>query len=88
MTTAVVTRGVASIQQIAQYISFKQKSGERFRATWPSCFILRVTGDIFLYLKINFGLEKSVDPDEIFHPGLHCLSKYRIGASGLQRVNP
>ena len=88
MTIAVVKREVASIQQIPQYICFKENSGERLRATRPSCFILRVTGGIFLSLKINFVLEKCVDPDEIFHPGLHCLSKYRIGASGLQRINP
>ena len=39
MTTAGSTREVASIQHIPQYTSFKQNSGEHFRATWPSCFI-------------------------------------------------
>ena len=37
MTTEGVTREVASIQQILQYILFKQNAGDPFRATWPSC---------------------------------------------------
>ena len=40
MTTEGITREVASILQLPQYISFKQNSGERFRAIWPSCFSL------------------------------------------------
>ena len=38
MTTTGVTREVTSFQQMPiKNISFKQKSGERFRATWSSC---------------------------------------------------
>ena len=38
------------------------------------------------------GFFDSVDPDEMqhyaaFHLGLHCLQKYSLGVSGIQRVN-
>ena len=47
---------------------------------------------LFLSLKINFQLANSADPDEMldgaaFHLGLHCLQKYLLWGSILQRVN-
>ena len=54
---------------------------------------LRVKKDIvFLSLKIVSVITNSADPDEMlhyaaFHLGLHYLSKYCLGVSGLQRVN-
>ena len=48
--------------------------------------------DMYFSLKIEFVLANSADSDKIshyvaFHPGLHCLPKYLLGVSGLQRVN-
>ena len=47
---------------------------------------------VFLSLKIKFILANSEGPDEMpqiaaFHLGLHCLRKYPLGISSLQRVN-
>ena len=46
--------------------------------------------DIFLSLKIVLILANSVDTDEMqhyaaFHLGLHCLPKYQLGVSSIQR---
>ena len=40
----------------------------------------------------RFVLATSVDPDEMphyvaFHLGLHCLQKYTLGVTSIQRVN-
>ena len=73
---------------VFNYISFKQNSGERFKAAWPSCF----NYDVFLFSKVVLILANGADPGEIqhyvaFHLGLHCLPNYRYGISSIQRVN-
>ena len=47
---------------------------------------------IFLFLKIDFVLANSGDPDEmrhfrLFHLGLRCLQKYLFRGFSLKRVN-
>ena len=46
----------------------------------------------YIFFKIVLFLANIVDPAEMqhyaaFHLGLHCLLTYRLGVSGIQRVN-
>ena len=61
------------------------------------CIYCKVTGYsfkkdiVFLSLMTKFVSVNSADPDEMphyaaYHLGLHCLPKYLLGASSLQRV--
>ena len=50
MALPLVSLGTWSAFNRYLYVSFKQNSGERFRASWPSC--------------LEVSLENSVEPDQ------------------------
>ena len=38
------------------YVSFKQNSGERLRATWPSCYKIDMLFNIYSLIKVYFKM--------------------------------
>ena len=72
----------------------------KFDTVKSECALVYITGshvilspkNIFLSLKIDFGLANNQDPDKMphyaaFHLGFHVCQSTRLGDSSTQRIN-
>ena len=83
-SSLVNTRDMVSFQQIP-ICKLQTNSGERFRATWPSClymyrFIISKSTFLEISSSNTFRVSNSLDPDQARHfvgPGLgpNCLQR-------------